>query len=180
MDISQMNSLQLNELRRNLIRNIMNTNCNILNIDHRHGCTSYIDFIKQKELEENTTMKGNDDFNRPFIIFKAEIMYNDLNIKKQTSTTLTISTFTTFFQRYSDDSLLWHSCGHDGPLLFDTCGGANITQLKLLDDLFKNGFVDLTSDMNYEELKLYLNYEEPSLKPIKIQLGHSLKQLQNQ
>jgi len=84
-----------------------------------------------------------------------------------------INTFTTFFQRYTDDSLLWHACGHNGPLLFDTVGGANITQLKLLDDLLKNGYVDLTQDMDYEKLRLTLNSKAQTAR-IKIQLGHSI------
>lgn len=158
-------------LHQKLITSIMSTNCNILDISYRYGNTYYIDFIKKSELDENVIMRGIDDFKRRFIVFKAEITY--LKLGKQTSATVTLSTFTTFFQRYADDSLLWHSCGHDGPLLFNTDGGINITQLKLLDDLLKNGFVDLTPDINYEELRLYSNNSE-LLKPIKIQLGYTV------
>ena len=160
-----MNRLDIN-LFRQLIRNIMNINYKILDVSHRYGATTYIDFIKQLELQENiNVMKGMDDFERQFLVFKAEIIYNDSKFNKKT--------FNTFFQRYTDDSLLWHICGHDGPLLFDTVGGTNITQLKLLDDLFKNGFVDLTPDMDYDELRLYLN-SKALVKPIKIQLGYSI------
>lgn len=148
-----------------LIKSIMNFDCKKLNVSFRYGTTNYIDFIKQSELQENV-MKGIDDFNRPFIVFKAEIIYDNSKFN--------IKTFTTFFQRYTDDKLLWHSCSHDGPLLFDTSGGANISQLKLLDDLLKNGHVniDLTPDIIYDEkLKLLLNNK---IKPIKIQLGYSI------
>jgi hypothetical protein len=157
-----------NNLRINLIRSIMDTNCAELDISHRYGATSYIDFIEQSELQENIMMKGSDDFNRPFIVFKAQVIYNDSEFNKKK-----INTFTTFFQRYTDDSLLWHACGHNGPLLFDTVGGANITQLKLLDDLLKNGYVDLTPDMDYEKLRLTLNSKAQTAR-IKIQLGHSI------
>jgi hypothetical protein len=142
----------------------MNYNCKKLDIDFRYGNTSYIDFIKQHEVQENL-MKVLVDFERPFLVFKAEIIYENSKFNKKT--------FTTFFQRYTDDSLLWHACGHDGPLLFDTVGGANISQLKLLDDLLKNGYVDLTPDMDYENLKLILNIKVQTT-PIKIKLGHSV------
>jgi hypothetical protein len=142
----------------------MDTNCTELDISHKYGHTSYIDFIKQSDLQENIMMKGIDDFERPFIVFKSEIIYENSKFNKKT--------FTTFFKRYVDDSLLWHACGHDGPLLFDTVGGANISQLKLLADLLKNGYVDLTPDMKYEELRLSLN-GKAFIQPIKIQLGYS-------
>ena len=152
--------------RISLIKSIMDINCTKLDVSHRYGGTSYIDFIEQNELEKNVNvMKGIDDFERPFVVFKAEIIYENSKFNKKT--------FTTFFQRYVDDSLVYQACGHDGPLLFDTVGGTNITQLKLLDDLLKNGFVDLTPDMDYDELKLSLNFKA-LVKPIKIQLGYSI------
>ena len=144
----------------------MNTNSKILDVGHRYGSTYYIDFIKHTEIEANiNTMKGRDDFERPFVVFKAEIIYENSKFNKKT--------FTTFFQRYADDLSIWYACGHDGQLLFDTVGGTNITQLKLLDDLLKNGFVNLTPDTNYEELRLTLN-GKALVKPIKIQLGYSI------
>ena len=148
---------------KQLISNIMNYNCKILDVNHRYGSTTYIDFIKQTEVEENV-MKGIDDFDRPFVVFKAEIIYENSRFNKKT--------FTTFFQRYTDDLLVCQACGDGGPLLFDTVGGTNITQLKLLDDLLKNGFVDLTPDTDYDELRLYLS-GKAFIKPIKIQLGYS-------
>ena len=163
-----MNDYDRNLLINQLLLNIINYNCNKLIIDYRNGTTSYIDFIKLIEVQENV-MKGRDDFERPFIVFKAEIIYENQEFNKKT--------FTTFFQRYSDCPLLWHTGGNDCPLLFDTCGGTNITQLKLLDELLKNGYVDLTPNTNYEELKLNLFNEKiinNEIKPIKIQLGYSI------
>jgi hypothetical protein len=160
----------MNNLLINLLKSIMDTDCEKLDISHRYGATSYIDFIKQSELQENV-MKGKDDFDRSFIVFKAEIIYEDSKFNKKK-----INTFTTFFQRYMDDLLLWIVCGNDGPLLFDTIRGANITQLKLLDDLLKNGFVDLRPDMNYAELNIYPFgiVDNLVVKPIKIQLGYTI------
>ena len=152
--------------RISLIKSIMDVDCTILDVSHRYGASSYIDFIEKSEIPENiNVMKGKDDFERPFVVFKAEIIYENSKFNKKT--------FTTFFQRYTDDLLLWHACGHDGPILFDTVGGSNITQLKLLDDLLKNGYVDLTPDTNYEELRFLLN-GKAFIKPMKIQLGYSI------
>lgn len=151
--------------RMSLIKSIIDIDCIKLDVSHRYGHTSYIDFIEKSEIPENiNVMKGKDDFERPFVVFKAEIIYENSKFNKKT--------FTTFFQRYTDDLLLWHACGHDGPILFDTAGGTNITQLKLLDDLLKNGSVDLTPDTNYEELRFLLN-GKAFIKPTKIQLGYS-------
>ena len=45
--------------------------------------------------------------------------------------------------------------------------------LGLLDDLLKNGFVDLTPDTDYDELRFYLS-GKAFIKPIKIQLGYTI------
>ena len=158
-----MDQLLINTFKQ-LIQKIINTKYNTLDVSYKFGDTTYIDFIKQTELQENeNVMKGMDDFERPFVVFKAEIIYENSKFNSKT--------FNTFFQRYTDDLLLWHLCGHDGPLLFDTVGGTNISQLKLLDELLQNGYIDLTPDMDNEQLKLNLN--NTKCKPIKIQLGYS-------
>jgi hypothetical protein len=148
------------------LQNIMDYNCKILDIKDRFGDTNYIDFIKQSEVTENI-MKGIDDNERPFIVFKAELVYNTNN----TNTKIIKKTFTTFFQRYTDNKLLWHTCGDDGNLLFDSNGGANLVQIKLIEELLKNKYIDLTPDMDIYQLRLKINYENPY--PIKIQLGYS-------
>jgi hypothetical protein len=157
------------------LQNIMDYNCKILDIRERFGNTGYIDFIKQSEVTENI-MKGIDDNERPFIVFKAEFVYNTNNTNTNTNTNnkntkIIKKTFTTFFQRYTDNKLLWHTCGHDGELLFDSNGGANLVQLKMVEELLKNGYIDLTPDMDIYQLRLKINYTNPY--PIRIQLGHS-------
>jgi hypothetical protein len=144
----------------------MDYNCKTLDVRDRFGDTNYIDFIKQSEVTENI-MKGVDDNERPFIVFKAELVYNTNN----TNTKIIKKTFTTFFQRYTDNKLLWHTCGDDGDLLFDSNGGANLVQIKLIEELLKNKYIDLTPDMDIYQLRLKINYEKPY--PIKIQLGYS-------
>jgi hypothetical protein len=149
------------------LQNIMDYNCKTLDVTGRFGHTNYIDFIKQSEVTENI-MKGVDDNERPFIVFKSELVYNNKNMKIIKKT---LPTFTTFFQRYTDNKLLWHTCGHDGELLFDSNGGANLVQIKMVEELLKNGYIDLTPDMDIYQLRLKINYENPY--PIRIQLGHS-------
>ena len=151
------------------LQNIIDYNCKILDVRERFGHTNYIDFIKQSEVTENI-MKGIDDHERPFIVFKAEFVYNTNNINN-TNSKIIKKTFTTFFQRYTDNKLLWHTCGHDGDLLFDSNGGTNLVQIKLIEELLKNGYIDLTPDMDIYQLRLKINYEKPY--PIRIQLGHS-------
>ena len=80
-----------------LMASIMNTTCDTLDISNRYGNTGYIDFIKQTELQENNIMKGMDDYRRLFIVFKAEVIYDD-NTKS--------NTFTTVFQRFDKELLL--------------------------------------------------------------------------
>lgn len=135
-----------------LINKIMKYNCHILDIGDKIGTTSYIDFIKQTDLGENKIMKGVDCFKRPFIVFKATYIFDDNTVKK---------TFSTFFQRYGDSDRLWHICGHDGPLLFDTCGGARLEHLQIMEKLLYDGFIEL--DDNFKE---YCNYIDKN--PIKI------------
>jgi len=147
------------------LQNIMDYNCKTLDVRDRFGNTNYIDFIKQSEVTENI-MKGIDDNERPFIVFKAEFVYNNTNTNSKI-----IKTFTTFFQRYTDNKLLWHTCGNDGDLLFDSNGGANLVQIKMIEEILKNGYIDLTPDIDIYQLKLKINYKNPY--PIRIQLGHS-------
>ena len=153
-----MNKIYINQA----LKNIMNYNCNTLDVSFRYGSTAYIDYIQRSEFKENV-MKGIDDFGRPFIVFKAEIIYENSKFNKKT--------FTTFFQRYTDDNLLWHACGHDGPLLFDSVGGTNLVQIKMIEELLKNGYIDLTPDMDIRQLRLEINYTKTH--PIRIQLGYS-------
>ena len=156
------------------LQNIMDYNCKTLDVRDRFGDTNYIDFIKQSEVTENI-MKGIDDNERPFIVFKSEFIYNtnntnNINNTNNTNIKIIKKTFTTFFQRYTDNKLLWHTCGHDGDLLFDSNGGANLIQIKMIEEILKNGYIDLTPDMDIYQLRLKINYTKPY--PIRIQLGY--------
>ena len=152
-----------------LINKIIHIKCDILDIGEKTGMTSYIDFIEPLEVSENI-MKGVDKFSRKFIVFKATIYYEN-GLKQQT--------FTTFFQRYTDDRLLYHTCGHSGVLLFDTTGGASLIQFKLLDELFEKGSVILDIEnidqyniANFQSTLIKNNFDILTNYPIKIELGH--------
>jgi hypothetical protein len=131
------------------INKIYNYECPILNIENRKGHTGYIDFIQEKELGENSVMKGMDCIQRPFIIIKAELILSNGD---------TIPTISTFFQRYNDCKSLWQCCGHDGRLLMNTDGGMSEIQFEFLNKLLnvKEKVVDLDLDTIK---KLRLNYD---------------------
>jgi hypothetical protein len=94
-------------------------------------------------------MKGHDSKSRPFIVFKAEFEYPNGSKKK---------TFTTFFQRYTDDFILWHCCGHYGINLMNTEGGSNNDQIKLLYELFSSGEYKINKDsMSKQRLNFKIN-----------------------
>jgi hypothetical protein len=113
---------------------IFQTNCPELDIGKRSGWTSYIDFINPDELAEENVMKGKDSTGRNFIVFKSEVQINEKKLRL----------FTTFFQRWYDSEVVYHSAGHYGTHMFLTTGGACLMQIELLRDLLVNGTVNLT------------------------------------
>jgi hypothetical protein len=168
------NSLSEEErvIRKEFLNKTKNLNLSKLDIGDRNGSTGYLDFIKPDELGTNNIMKGLDCDLRSFFVFKAEFEYPN-GLKKKT--------FTTFFQRYSDNELLWHCCGHYGPNLMYTEGGANNEQIKLLYELFSSGEYKINKDQ-IDEQRLNYRLNESYLRndltdndyPINIKLGHSV------
>lgn len=117
-----------------VLNEIFQINCPKLEIGKRSGWTSYIDFINPDELAEENVMKGKDSTGRNFIVFKSEVQINEKKLRL----------FTTFFQRWYDSEVVYHSAGHYGTHMFLTTGGACLMQIELLRDLLCNGTVDLT------------------------------------
>ena len=132
-----------------VINEIMNdsTDFDVLDVQHRTGLTGYIDFIDLSEITA-PVMKGIDIFSRPFFTVCAEIQYHgDENI---------IPTFTTFFQRYTDNPRLWMACGKYHELIA-TQGGMTVSQLVFLRDLLKHGnviFDDGTDDNTVMNIRI--------------------------
>lgn len=147
--------------RNEYIRKIKNLNFPILDIGTKNGMTGYLDFIKPTELGANNIMKGVDNWGRAFIIFKAEFEFED-GSKKQT--------FTTFFQRYNDNELLWHTCGHYGSIVINTEGGTSNDQFEMLYILLSEGKYEFTKE-NIEKLKLNLSRDKC---PTCVKIGHTL------
>jgi hypothetical protein len=83
-------------------------------------------------------MKGVDKFNRKFIVIKANIYYADNTFTE---------TFTTIFQRYSNDELHFVGCGHYGNHLFYTDGGMDNNQFELINNLLKNNIFYLNENI---------------------------------
>ena len=128
----------------------------ILDIGDRIGMTGYIDFIRPSEVSF-PIMKGIDNSNRPFVTLKANVYFDDGSIVK---------TFSTFFQRYSDNNHLWHCTGHYGKLLFDTGGGMTTQQSLILRELLTHGCVVINPE-NRDNLRIlgssfFDRFNEPS------------------
>jgi len=126
------------EEREQIIDLLCNLDFDNLDLGQRQGSTDYIDFINPNDLGEKVLcLKGKDKFFRNFFVFKAR--FNFSNNKY-------FDTFSTFFQRYTDNKLLWHFCGHYGIYLMDTTGGTTNSQFKLVYELLKEGKVKLDKE----------------------------------
>ena len=161
--------------REELLNKLIKIDVETLEIGDTEGHSGYIDFIHPNLLNNNNIMKGIDRYNRPFIVFKAEIILP--NYTK-------IQTFTTFFQRFNDSKFTWHACGHHGLNLFDTCGGANNAQIKILYELLSNKTVSL-DDIELDEIDnlklLWRNsikeedyHELKYVYPVRINVGYNI------
>lgn len=139
-------SQQESNIRREFIEKIKNLKLPILDIGLKNGSTEYLDFITPGELGYNNIMKGIDSNSRPFIVFNAEFEYPN-GLKKMT--------FTTFFQRYTNDNLLWMCCGNHGTNLMETTGGTNTEQYKLLYELFSSGEYKINKDIIFEQKLIF-------------------------
>ena len=154
----------------NKSRNIMNMRYNTLQLGERQGLTGYLDFIQKSELGDNNIMKGQDMYNRYFIVVKSYFLYKD-----NTHTNM----FTTFFQRYDNNNTLWMSAGSLKYIMMHTDGGMSLDQFILLNDLLTNGSVDLTKELllncnlncypNYNNLD---DYDDDTKIPIKLVIGN--------
>lgn len=130
------------KIRREYLDKMQNLNLPILDIGNKNGSTEYLDFIKPDDIGTNNIMKGWDCQMRPFFVFRAEFEFPN-GLKKKT--------FTTFFQRYYDNQLLWHCCGHYGDTLMYTDGGTNNDQIKLLWELFLFGEYKINREIIHDQ-----------------------------
>lgn len=138
---------------QHFINSINSTNCPTIDLGTKNGSTGYLDFIKPEDTNENNVVKGIDQFGRKFIVIKSTFILSDNGI---------IESFCTFFQRYSDNSLTWHCCGHYGFNMMSTEGGMNLEQFEFLDELLQSGEIELNEDINDKcrlKIQQYIKYE---------------------
>ena len=96
----------------------------------------YIDFIKKSDVT-SPVMKGRDKYGRPFVVVKVLVGDNLF--------------YQTFFQRYSDDELLWMGAGWSSNTFLNTVGGMKDPQFILIKELIEQY---LTQD--YSKKKIIL------------------------
>ena len=139
-----------------LLRRIFDFRCKTLDAKERRGMTDYIDFFKKNDFKDLTegplVMKGIDFMGRDFIVFQCALVYSS-------GYTPEVNMFTVFFKRFANSDLVWHCAGHDGPILFDTLGGARLEQLKIIKTLLYDGYVDISENIIYKnniQIKHYL------------------------
>ena len=120
-----------------LIRTINSYNCPTIDIGTRNGSTGYLDFIKPEDTNGNDVVKGTDRYGRIFIVVKALFILSNND---------RVQSFSTFFQRYDDNLLPFHCCGHYGLNMMTTEGGITLTQLDFLDDLLQSKEIELNKE----------------------------------
>lgn len=109
----------------------------VLDIGNKNGHTGYLDFISTEEISAPVT-KGKDQHGRLFFVVRAKVGLSNGK---------TLNVFETFFQRYSDNDVLWHGCGHGGIQFMWTEGGLSLCQAKFLKSLLENTNVELTEEV---------------------------------
>jgi len=121
-----------------VIKNITSYDCPTIDIGNNMGHSGYIDFIDPSYTNDNEIVKGIDVYNRQFIVIKASYILNDGNCEHL---------FSTFFNRYNDNSILWHCCGHYGQYMMHTDGGMCVDQLTFLNKLLQTKEIILTDEL---------------------------------
>jgi len=165
------NSLSPQEIqeRTEIIDNIKKLNFEILDIGDKNGLTDYLDFFQPSDLlnlkDGLSIMKGQDIVGRKFIVFKSIFEFEDGSI---------YDNFTSFFQRYKDNDLVWHCCGHYGQYIMNTEGGTSNEQFKFIFELLTNNCVELDKE-KCDNLRLNFytrkGFEEAEKYPIKVKIG---------
>lgn len=121
----------------NIINEIFNNDCNILDLGDKVGDTGYIDFINPADIKYSI-MKGVDGYYRNFLLLKTYFLHDYGEIENN---------FTVIFQRYSDNKTLYMSCGNYGKIFIHSSGGLDIEQLELINNLIKNKKINLNDDI---------------------------------
>lgn len=152
--------------RTDIIANINKLNFAILDIGNKNGSTGYLDFFQPSDLKEGLSIvKGQDIAGRKFFVFKSIFEFEDGSV---------FENFTSFFQRFYDNKLLWHCCGHHGQFIMNTGGGTSNEQFKFIFELLANNCVQLDKE-KCDELRLNfytpMGFEMPEKYPIRVKIS---------
>jgi hypothetical protein len=150
--------------RTDIITNINKLNFDILDIGDKNGSTGYLDFFQPSDLKDGLSiMKGQDMAGRKFFVFKSIFEFEDGSV---------FENFTSFFQRFYDNELLWHCCGHYGPYIMNTEGGTSNEQFKFIFELLTNDCVQLNKE-KCDKLRLNfpIGFEMPEKYPIRVKIS---------
>jgi hypothetical protein len=163
---NSLNPLQIQE-RTDIIDDINKLNYNILDIGDKNGSTGYLDFFQPSDLKDGLSiMKGQDMMGRKFFVFKSIFEFEDGSI---------FENFTSFFQRYDNNYLLWHCCGHYGRYIMNTDGGTSNEQFKFIFELLINNCVQLDKE-KCDNLRLNFytpkEFDEPKKYPVRVKIGY--------
>lgn len=110
------------------------TQYSILDIGTNIGNTSYLDFIKARDMT-SAIMRGVDAARRPFFVIRGRW-------EMQGASTPICQTY---FQRYTDNEFLWHGAGHECWLLC-TVGGMKQEQAEFLEELCHKRVMRITPE----------------------------------
>ena len=145
------NTVSENECKEriDLMASIMSKEFPALDIGNKNGMTGYLDFFRLNEMTASV-MKGYDASHRPFFTVRAKVIKSDGS---------EVQVFETFFQRYSNNDILWHGCGHGGTNFMSTDGGMSLNQMKFLYQLVTDSKVELTTE-TMNELRIGHYFKE--------------------
>lgn len=141
--------IQQNTVFLNLIKRILEFRCSTLEGNDKKGIADYIFELKKNGFKNWTEgspsfiLRGTDFLGRDFIAFQCVVVYSSGYLHE-------VNMFSIFLKRFANNNLVWHCVGHDdAPILFDTAGGASVEQVKLIETLLYDGYVDVSEDLIY-------------------------------
>lgn len=117
-----------------------------LDIGNNMGYTDYLDFLTLEDVNA-PVMHGIDCYRRPFVVVKFVVDYED----QKTQSHVIKRPMETFFQRYTNETGLWHGCGHANPLPITTCGGMTTFQKEEINKLLRGEVLTITEDYKPDE-----------------------------
>lgn len=119
---------------------VLHYDCPLLDIGQQKGHWGYINFIEERALGSSPAKKGVDCIGRPFLALKAEFILENGDL---------LPTFSTFYQKYVNNKIIWQCYNMTGKELLKTCEwgdgyAIDKEQIALLKELLTYQKIDLT------------------------------------